>query len=73
MVFVSFDVVVYVMVGGFDVVGSEGGVGVVVDDFVVREESYGVVVFGKGINGGEDVLEVDGVVWGVRVVMVDRV
>lgn len=45
----------------------------VVDDLVAREESHGVAVLGKGINGGEDALEVDGVVRGVRVVTVDRV
>lgn len=43
-------------------VWSGCGGGIVVDHLVTGEESEGVVIFGEGVNCGEDVLKVDVVV-----------
>lgn len=56
-----------------DIGGSQGGVGLIVDDLVSGEEGEGVVVLGKLLDGGEDALEVDGVVRRVGVGAVDGV
>jgi len=59
---------------GLDVWCS-GGSRIIVDNLVTGEESQGVRVVCERIDGGEDVLEVDGVVgwcWGGSVDGVER-
>lgn len=67
------DVLSHVTSGGLDVRSGFDRLGLVVDNFIPREESECVRVLDKLINGSEDTLEVDIVVrWG-RLVSVNRV
>jgi hypothetical protein len=55
------DVLSHITSDSLHVRGGGGG-GIIVDDLVSREESEGIGVTSKGIDGREDVLQVDGVV-----------
>lgn len=55
------NILLHVTSDSLDIRSSIGSV-IRVDHFVTREEKQGVGVFGKSINGGEDILKVDVVV-----------
>ena len=66
------DVLSHVTSDSLDVRSSGGG-GIIIDDLVSREESQSIGVLGKGIDGCEDVLEIDRVVGCMRSSSVQRV
>lgn len=72
-VLARLDVGPHVAVGGLDVGRGERALGLIVDDLVAGEEGEGVVVLGELVDGGEDALQVDGVVRGVGGRAVDGV
>ena len=72
-VLARLDVGPHVAVGGLDIRSRERALGLIVDDLVSGEEGKGVVVLGELVDGGEDALQVDGVVGGVGGLAVDGV